>query len=130
MSQHLPTVLDNIVISIDTHYIAQQSDESQQQFVFAYTITIANNSDNAVKLLNRYWLITDANNDSSTVSGEGVIGQQPLIASKQSFTYTSGCLLKTPVGNMQGHYQMRDEHGSLFDVNIPIFRLAKPNIHN
>ncbi|WP_085298885.1 Co2+/Mg2+ efflux protein ApaG [Cognaticolwellia mytili] len=119
-----------IRVEVQSDYIAQQSIEAEQQFVFSYTITIVNQSEEAVQLLNRHWLITDANGESNTVSGEGVIGQQPHIKAGQSFTYTSGCLLKSPLGNMQGHYQMQRTNGELIQVNIPLFRLAKPNILN
>lgn len=120
----------DIRVEVESQYIAQQSVEAEQQFVFSYTITITNESTDAVQLMNRHWLITDANGETNTVSGEGVIGQQPHISPNQSFTYTSGCVLKSPLGNMQGHYQMRCNDGALIQVNIPLFRLAKPNILN
>jgi ApaG protein len=119
-----------IRVEVISDYIAQQSIEAEQQFVFSYTITITNESTETVQLINRHWLITDANGESNTVSGEGVIGQQPHIRPSQSFTYTSGCVLKSPLGNMQGHYQMQQKQGALIQVNIPLFRLAKPNILN
>ena len=117
-------------VEVQSNYIAQQSIEAEQQFVFRYTITISNQSDETVQLIDRYWLITDANGESNTVSGEGVIGQQPHIKPDESFTYTSGCVLKSPLGNMQGHYQMQQRDGELIQVDIPLFRLAKPNILN
>jgi len=119
-----------INISVVSHYIAQQSIEAEQQFVFSYTITVTNNSAVTIQLLSRYWLITDANGESSTVTGEGVIGQQPFIKANESFTYTSGCILKSPLGTMQGHYQMQANAAALLEVEIPVFRLAKPNILN
>ncbi len=119
-----------IRVDVQSDYIAQQSIEAEQQFVYSYTITISNQSAEPVQLLNRHWLITDANGESNTVSGEGVIGQQPYIQPSQSFTYTSGCVLKSPLGNMQGHYQMQQNDGELIQVDIPLFRLAKPNILN
>ena len=115
-------------VEVQSNYIAQQSIEAEQQFVFSYTITISNQSDETVQLIDRYWLITDANGESNTVSGEGVIGQQPHIKPNESFTYTSGCVLKSPLGNMQGHYQMQQRDGELIQVDIPLFRLVKPNI--
>ncbi len=117
-------------VEVQSNYIAQQSIEAEQQFVFSYTITISNQSNETVQLIDRYWLITDANGESNTVSGEGVIGQQPHIKPNESFTYTSGCVLKSPLGNMQGHYQMQQSDGELIQVDIPLFRLAKPNILN
>lgn len=117
-------------VEVQSNYIAQQSIEAEQQFVFSYTITISNQSNETVQLIDRYWLITDANGESNTVSGEGVIGQQPHIKPNESFTYTSGCVLKSPLGNMQGHYQMQQRDGELIQVDIPLFRLVKPNILN
>lgn len=130
MTKQNVLISNNIRISVTSDYIAQQSLENEQQFVFSYTITISNESEETVQLINRYWQITDSNGENNTVSGEGVIGQQPFIQAGQSFTYTSGCILKSPLGNMQGHYQMQRNNGELIQVDIPIFRLAKPNILN
>jgi len=130
MTKQNVLISNNIRISVTSDYIAQQSLENEQQFVFSYTITISNESEETVQLINRYWQITDSNGENNTVSGEGVIGQQPFIEADQSFTYTSGCILKSPLGNMQGHYQMQRNNGELIQVDIPIFRLAKPNILN
>lgn len=130
MTKQNVLISNNIRVSVTSDYIAQQSLENEQQFVFSYTITISNESEETVQLINRYWLITDSNGENNTVSGEGVIGQQPFIEADQSFTYTSGCILKSPLGNMQGHYQMQRNNGELIQVDIPIFRLAKPNILN
>lgn len=127
-SNHL--VSHAVRVEVQSNYIAQQSIEAEQQFVFSYTITISNQSNETVQLIDRYWLITDANGESNTVSGEGVIGQQPHIKPNESFTYTSGCVLKSPLGNMQGHYQMQQSDGELIQVDIPLFRLVKPNILN
>ncbi len=126
-----PTALaNNIDVQTTTAYLLGQSIPTEQRFVFSYTITITNNSDETVQLLTRSWRITDANGDVSTVEGEGVIGQTPYIAPASSFTYTSGSMFKTPVGTMEGHYQMRSKSGDLLDVEIPVFRLAIPNILN
>ncbi len=130
MSDENTLVSTAVSVSVVSEYIAQQSVEAEHQFVFSYTITITNNSAETVQLLSRYWLITDANGDANTVTGEGVIGQQPYIKANESFTYTSGCLLKSPLGNMQGHYQMQTKSAKLIQVEIPVFRLAKPNILN
>ncbi|WP_241238853.1 Co2+/Mg2+ efflux protein ApaG [Colwellia sp. Arc7-635] len=130
MSDESTMITTDVSVSVVSQYIAQQSVEAEQQFVFSYTITITNNSAETVQLLSRYWLITDANGDTSEVSGEGVIGQQPYIKVNESFTYSSGCLLKSPLGNMQGHYQMQTSSAKLIQVDIPVFRLAKPNILN
>ena len=120
----------DICVSVKTAYIPTQSNELEKRFVFSYTITIENHSDESIKLLTRYWLITDANEDTSTVAGEGVIGEQPLIPPQKAFQYTSGCVLKTPVGTMQGHYQVIGQNNKSIQVEIPVFRLAIPNILN
>jgi ApaG protein len=119
-----------ISVSVQTEYIASQFIQNEKNYVFSYTISIANNSKKPVKLLSRYWLITDGNNETSTVVGEGVIGKQPIIAPNNTFTYTSGCILKTPVGSMQGHYQMLSDDKNLQQVEIPVFGLAQPLILN
>ena len=103
-------------ISVITAYIAEQSVPDQDRYVFSYTISITNNFDEPVKLLRRHWVITDANNKIQEVHGDGVVGVQPLLQPGQSFTYTSGAILETPVGCMQGSYFE-------FDAPIPVFRL-------
>ncbi|MCJ8320442.1 MAG: Co2+/Mg2+ efflux protein ApaG [Colwellia sp.] len=120
----------NISITTTTAYLVEQSIPDEQRFVFSYTITITNNGDEAIKLLSRSWKITDANGDVNTVEGEGVIGQMPTILPSSSFTYTSGSMFKTPIGTMQGYYQMRSKSGVLLQIDIPVFRLAIPNILN
>lgn len=117
-----------VEISVTTQYLPAQSAPEQQQYVFAYTITIHNSGDVPVQLLNRAWQITDANHKITRVAGDGVVGQQPLIAAGESYSYTSGTVLATPLGSMQGHYGMVDNQGDLFQVEIPSFRLAIPNI--
>ncbi|MCC5854491.1 MAG: Co2+/Mg2+ efflux protein ApaG [Idiomarina sp.] len=118
----------NIALSIKTQYLESQSDPDKEQFVFAYTITITNQSHDQVQLLTREWHITDADGKVTHVTGEGVVGQQPLIAPGDSFSYTSGAVLKTPVGSMEGTYGMISSAGNPLDVPIPLFRLAVPNI--
>jgi len=120
----------DISVSVKTEYIASQFIEHEKHYVFSYSISITNNGSKAVKLLSRYWLITDGDNKTSTVAGEGVIGKQPTIEPAKTFTYTSGCILKTPVGTMEGHYQVVDNDNKLQQVEIPVFGLAQPNILN
>jgi len=115
---------EDIQISVETAYIDEQSVPDQDRFVFAYTITINNTGNIAVKLLRRYWLITDANNKIQEVRGDGVVGLQPHILPGRSFTYTSGAILETPLGCMQGTYQLITDNGLEFDAPIPIFRLS------
>ncbi len=92
--------------------------------MFSYTISITNNFDEPVKLLRRHWVITDANNKIQEVHGDGVVGVQPLLQPRQSFTYTSGAILETPVGCMQGSYFFVTDIGVEFDASIPVFRLS------
>tara|TARA_R110002126_G_scaffold75469_33_gene188484 strand:- start:3725 stop:4102 length:378 start_codon:yes stop_codon:yes gene_type:complete len=121
---------DDITIKVDNFYLGAQSDPTENRFVFAYTITIENRSAEQVKLLKRYWLITDANGKQAEVYGDGVVGEQPELAPGCSYSYTSGAVLETPVGTMQGHYEMIDSNKQSFNAAIPVFRLAMPNILN
>lgn len=115
-------------ISVQTQFIPEQSDTGDSKFVFSYTITITNNTDKAFQVMSRYWLITDADGETTTVEGEGIVGEQPHIIPGTSYTYTSGCLLKTPLGTMQGYYQVVDDNQQTSIIDIPVFQLALPNI--
>lgn len=117
-----------INIDVETKYIAEQSDPDSNRFVFAYTISIENHGDEDVQLLNRYWLITDANSKKIEVQGPGVVGEQPVIAPEQKYSYTSGCILETELGTMEGHYEFKGHDEALFKQPIPVFRLSVPNI--
>ncbi|WP_290613818.1 Co2+/Mg2+ efflux protein ApaG [Arsukibacterium sp. UBA3155] len=120
----------DIQVKVDNFYLGAQSDPAENRFVFAYTITIENFSKEAVSLLKRYWLITDANGKQAEVYGDGVVGEQPELAPGSSYSYTSGAVLETPVGTMQGHYEMISHSEQRFNAAIPVFRLAMPNILN
>ena len=117
-----------IAVDVDTSFVAEQSDPREKRFVFAYTITIKNEGDVPAKLLTRHWIITDANGKVQEVRGEGVVGEQPHLQPGQGFRYSSGAVLETPVGAMQGSYQMVGDDGIQFDAPIPPFRLAMPGI--
>jgi len=117
-----------ISISVNTAYLADQSDPSTDRYVFAYTITIANSGTVAAQLISRHWIITDAENVTQEVKGLGVVGEQPLLRPGESFEYTSGTALGTPVGTMHGTYQMVAEDGNKFDAEIPSFTLSMPRI--
>lgn len=117
-----------IDISVKTDFLPQHSQD--MHFVFAYHICIRNVGEELVQLLSRKWLITDANGDKTEVQGEGVIGQQPVIAGKSTHQYSSFCVLKTPVGCMQGSYTMRNASGEMFEVVIPTFTLAMDGLLN
>ena len=113
-----------IHITVESWHLPQESDLSAQRYVFAYTITIENNSNEASQLLNRHWIITDGQGDIEEVQGPGVVGQQPRIQPGEGFRYSSGAILKTPVGVMQGKYEFVTDAGHHFDVEIPQFSLA------
>ena len=117
-----------IRIDVETSYLREQSDPQEQRYVFSYTITIHNDGGSPATLLTRHWTITDANGIVKEVRGEGVVGEQPRLEPGQGFRYSSGAVLETPVGTMQGSYQMVDGEGRRFDAPIPLFRLAMPGI--
>lgn len=117
-----------IQVTVRVRYIAEQSDEADNRFVFAYTITVSNEGEQSVKLLRRHWVITDANNHVQEVKGKGVVGEQPTINPGQSFEYTSGTVLATQVGTMSGSYQMALDGGAEFPVTIPQFVLSVPRV--
>jgi ApaG protein len=116
----------NIKVEVDTSYIEEQSLPQQDRYVFAYTITIRNEGEVPARLLTRHWVITDANGKTNEVRGEGVVGEQPYLKPGESFRYTSGTLLETPVGSMEGSYQMVADDGEQFDAEIPPFTLSIP----
>lgn len=122
----LKNALDTI--TVQTQFIPEQSDTTDNKFVFSYTITITNNTNKAFQVMSRYWLITDADGETQTVEGSGIVGEQPHIIPGTSYTYTSGCLLNTPMGTMQGYYQAVDDEQKTSIIDIPVFQLALPNI--
>ena len=115
-----------IDVSVVTRFLAEQSQPEQHRFAFAYTVTVRNNGQIPARLLSRHWVITDGDGKVEEVRGAGVIGQQPLIEAGESHTYSSGTVMSTTVGNMQGSYQMQAEDGRQFDAVIAPFRLAVP----
>jgi ApaG protein len=117
----------HIDVDVRTQYIEDQSSPDENRFVFSYTITIRNTGSLAAKLLTRHWIINDANGNVQEVHGEGVVGEQPYLRPDESFEYTSGTVIETPVGSMQGSYQMITDEGMAFDANIPAFTLSLPN---
>lgn len=109
-------------------FIADQSNPENDHYVFAYTITIRNTGNVAAQLVSRHWIITDADEEVQEVRGLGVVGHQPLLQPGESFEYTSGCALPTPVGTMRGSYQLVAEDGTHFNADIPEFTLAIPRV--
>ena len=118
----------DISVSAETNYIADQSDEAKERFVFSYTITIRNSGTVPAQLISRHWVITDAHNQVQEVRGLGVVGAQPLLKPGENFEYTSGTALLTSVGTMRGSYQMVAEDGTQFDAPIPEFTLSVPRV--
>ncbi|OGA16501.1 MAG: Co2+/Mg2+ efflux protein ApaG [Betaproteobacteria bacterium RIFCSPLOWO2_12_FULL_63_13] len=117
-----------VSVSAATQYLADQSDDAAERYVFAYTITIRNTGSVAAQLISRHWIITDARNQVQEVRGLGVVGAQPLLKPGESFEYTSGTAIPTSVGTMRGSYQMVAEDGTQFDAPIPEFTLAVPRV--
>jgi ApaG protein len=115
-----------IKVEVKTTYVESQSSTEENRYVFAYTITIRNEGHLNAKLLTRHWIITDANGKVQEVHGKGVVGEQPELAPGESYQYTSGTMIETPVGTMGGSYQMIDEAGEPFDADIPEFVLSVP----
>jgi ApaG protein len=113
-------------VAVASEYAPDRSRPVQQRWFFLYTITITNQGSDTVQLLSRHWIITHGNGQVEEVKGPGVVGQQPVLSSGQSFTYTSGCELTTPFGVMEGTYQMTGSSGELFDVRIAPFTLSEP----
>ncbi len=118
----------SIRVQVSTAYVDDQSEPSSSRYVFAYTITISNNGGVAARLKSRHWIITDANGKVQEVNGDGVVGEQPHLKPGEQFRYSSGAVLETPVGAMQGLYRMEADNGDRFDAPIPPFTLAVPGM--
>ncbi|AWV08128.1 Co2+/Mg2+ efflux protein ApaG [Marilutibacter maris] len=113
-------------IEVATRYLDDQSEPEQDRYVFAYTIHIRNRGTVPARLLARHWVITDANGKVQEVEGDGVVGEQPWLRPGEDFEYTSGAMLETDLGTMQGHYRMLADDGTQFDAPIPPFTLTVP----
>jgi len=120
--------VNKIRVEVETSYVDVQSDPTERRYVFSYTITIRNEGAQPARLLTRHWIITDANGKVQEVRGDGVVGEQPHLKPGQGFRYSSGAVLETPVGAMQGSYEMIDDEGQRFEAPIQPFRLAMPGI--
>lgn len=115
-----------IDIHVATRYLDEQSAPEEDRFVFAYTISIRNEGATAAQLLRRHWVITDANGRVQEVRGDGVVGEQPWLQPGENFEYTSGAVLETSVGTMQGSYELVGDDGTVFEAPIPMFTLSVP----
>jgi ApaG protein len=116
---------DGIRVSVETFYLPDRSAPDESHWAFAYRVTIRNESARTVQLLRRHWIISDANEQVTEVLGDGVVGEQPVLAPGAEHTYTSGTHLETPTGTMHGSYEMQEEGGKLFRVAIPRFSLGR-----
>ncbi len=117
-----------ITVEAVAQYLEDDSAPEEDRYVFAYRITLKNTGTVTAKLVSRHWIITDADGDVQEVRGLGVVGEQPELAPGESYEYTSGCALSTPVGTMQGSYQMHAADGTRFDAAIPVFTLSIPRV--
>ncbi|HET7596243.1 MAG TPA: Co2+/Mg2+ efflux protein ApaG [Burkholderiales bacterium] len=124
----MPEKKYEITVKARSSFLPEQSDTANQRYVFAYTITITNTGTVAAQLVSRHWVISDADNQVQEVRGAGVVGEQPLLKPQESFEYTSGAAIATPVGSMRGSYQMVAEDGVKFDAEIPAFTLSAPRV--
>lgn len=116
----------NIDVSVKSKYVSEQSEPEKDRYVFIYQVTILNTGSIAARLLTRHWIITNGNQEVQEVRGDGVVGEQPLIAPGENHSYTSGTVLETPVGTMEGSYHMVADDGTQFDATIPMFTLSVP----
>tara|TARA_B100000287_G_scaffold103090_2_gene95321 strand:- start:3073 stop:3450 length:378 start_codon:yes stop_codon:yes gene_type:complete len=123
-------VLYKVEVSVRTEYLENQSLPSEGKYFFSYTVTIKNVGKIPAKLISRHWVITDANEKIEEVRGLGVVGEQPRLKTNESFEYTSGTIINTPVGTMYGTYQMVADNGYEFDAEIPMFSLNIPKVLN
>lgn len=128
MSSPVDAARQSIVVTVVPAFMPDESDMAAKRYVFAYTITIANSSGRAAKLLNRHWIITDGDGGEREVRGPGVVGEQPYLRPGEQFRYTSGAILTTQIGSMHGSYEFSDDDGASFLVPIPMFTLAVPNV--
>src|SRR3984893_4941324 len=124
----MSSLVNKIRVDVETSYVDEQSDPNERRYVFSYTITIRNEGLVSARLLTRHWVITDANGKVQEVRGEGVVGEQPHLKPGQGFRYSSGAVLETQVGAMQGSYQMVADDGRHFDAPIAPFTLAMPGV--
>jgi ApaG protein len=119
-------VTEGIRVTVRSQYLPDQSSPNDDRFVFAYTVKINNEGSRTAQLRTRHWVITDGRGVVEEVRGDGVVGEQPRLLPGETFQYTSGCVLETPVGTMHGSYRFFCDDGSHFDAAIAAFSLASP----
>jgi ApaG protein len=121
---------NGILVTVKSAYMPERSAPTLRRFAFAYTVTIANQGRETTQLMSRHWVITDSEGEVQEVRGEGVVGEQPVLAPGEAFEYTSWCVIATPSGSMRGTYQMVGEAGAPFDAEVASFRLGMPHSLN
>jgi ApaG protein len=121
---------NGILVTVKSAYMPERSAPTLRRFAFAYTVTIANQGRETTQLMSRHWIITDSEGEVQEVRGDGVVGEQPVLAPGEAFEYTSWCVIATPSGEMRGSYQMVAETGSQFDAEVAAFRLGMPHSLN
>lgn len=119
---------DDIRVSVISQYLESHSVPSENRYAFAYYVRIRNIGQHTVQLRSRYWMITDGNGDSKDVYGAGVVGEEPILAAGEEYSYSSGAVIATPFGTMEGHYEFDGPLGLRFKAAIPMFQLSKDNI--
>lgn len=123
-------VTRDIEVSVESFFIEEESDPTKNSFTFAYRVQLRNHGGETVQLLSRHWIITDSNGHVEQVKGPGVVGEQPLLEPGEHYAYTSGSRLASPLGTMEGTYQMVNKEGEEFEIRIPVFTLTVPGTLN
>ena len=125
----MPTaVTSGVRVTVESTYLEEHSAPDENRYAFAYFVTISNESAPRVQLRRRHWIITDGNGKVEEVEGPGVVGEQPVLAPGDTHRYTSGAVIATPVGTMEGTYEMHDAEGGVFKADIPRFSLRMPGV--
>jgi ApaG protein len=119
-------VTNNVRVEVESQYAPDHSQPFEQHWFFHYTVRITNEGEDTVQLISRHWFVADAAGHTDEYQGPGVVGEQPVLVPGESFTYTSGCTIKTANGVMRGTFAMISESGEHFDVEIAPFALQEP----
>ncbi|MCH8078134.1 MAG: Co2+/Mg2+ efflux protein ApaG [SAR324 cluster bacterium] len=119
-----------VEVSVESFFLESESDPEQNRFSFAYRVQLKNLGEETVQLISRHWIITDSVGKIQHVKGPGVVGEQPVLKPGASYEYTSGSRLESPMGTMEGTYQMVTDEGENFDIRIPMFTLSVPGTLN
>ncbi|HFD87480.1 MAG TPA: Co2+/Mg2+ efflux protein ApaG [Gammaproteobacteria bacterium] len=120
--------VDAIEVNVASNYLPAESDPEQSRYTFSYTVTITNRGQRAARLMTRHWIIVDSSGKKQEVQGDGVVGEQPYLKPGEAFQYSSGTIIETPAGIMEGKYHMVTDSGERFTAEIPPFALAVPQM--